>query len=146
MQADMDEIVYMRLSEPLANLLTKVNKEKYTKNVSEEGGRPVVYVKIRKALYGTLQAALLLCGQLEPWEFVLNPYDNCVANKIIDGRLCTILWHVDDLKISHIDPKVVDHVIRLLSDRYGKEAPLTVTRGKRHHYLVMTIDFTKKGR
>ncbi len=110
----------------------------------------IVYVKLWKALYGTLQAALLfwkdLSGQLEQWEFVLNPYDDCVANKIIDGRQCTILWHVDDLEISHVDPKVVNHVIGLLNDRYGKEAPLTVTRGKTNDYLGMTIDFAKKGK
>ncbi len=112
MQADMNETVFMRLSGPLAKLLTKVNIEKYAKYVNEENGKPVMYVPLKKALYGTLQAALLfwrdLSGQLERWEFKLNPYNNCVANKIIDGSRCTILWHVDDLKISHIDPQVVD--------------------------------------
>jgi hypothetical protein len=49
---------------------------------------------------------------------------------MIDGKQCTALWHVDDIKISHEDPKVVDSVLRLLGTRYGKEAPLTVTRGK----------------
>ena len=71
MQAEMDETVYMRLSGPLAMLLEKVNKEKYSKYLSEENGKSVVYVKLQKALYGTLQAALLfwkdLSGQLEKW-------------------------------------------------------------------------------
>jgi hypothetical protein len=49
---------------------------------------------------------------------------------MIDGKQCTALWHVDDFKISHEDPKVVDSVLGLLETRYGKEAPLTVTRGK----------------
>ncbi len=50
----MDDTVYMRLSGPLANLLTRVNKEKYMKYVPEENGKPVVYVKLKKALHGTL--------------------------------------------------------------------------------------------
>ncbi len=44
MQADMDETVYI----PLAKLLTKVtaNKQKYTEYVSEEKGKPVIYVRL----------------------------------------------------------------------------------------------------
>jgi hypothetical protein len=53
-----------------------------------------------------------------------------------------ILWHVDDLKISHIDPSVVTSIIKLLESEFGKEAPLTKTRGKVHEYLGMTIDFS----
>ena len=60
---------------------------------------------------------------------------------MIDGRQCTILWHVDDLKISHMDPEVVSNIISKLNERYGKEAPLTETRGKIHEYLGMTLDF-----
>ena len=146
MQAEMDDVVHMRLSGPLAKLLEKVNKEKYAKYVTEENGKPVVYVRLRKALYGTLQAALLfwkdLSGQLEEWDFKLNPYDNCVANKMIDGSQCTILWHVDDLKISHIDPTVVENIIDMLNERYGKETPMTVTRGRVHDYLGMTLEFS----
>lgn len=52
------------------------------------------------------------------------------------------LWHVDDLKISHVGPKVVDEAIPLLESEFGKEAPLTVSRGKVHDYLDMTIDFS----
>ncbi len=53
----------------------------------------------------------------------MNSYDNCVASKTINGNQCTILWHVDDLKISHIDPQVVDNMVTMLNERYGKEAP-----------------------
>ena len=64
-----------------------------------------MYVKLRKALYGTLQAAMLfwqdLTRTLTDWGFIVNPYDRCVANKMVNGSQCTVLWHVDDLKISH---------------------------------------------
>jgi hypothetical protein len=65
---------------------------------------------------------------------------------MINGLQCTVLWHVDDIKISHADPKVVDTILGLLQERYGKEAPLTVTRGKVHEYLGMTIDFWEDGK
>jgi hypothetical protein len=41
---------------------------------------------------------------------------------------------------------VLENVISTLSERYGKEAPLVVTRGKVHDYLEMTLDFSEKGK
>ena len=150
MQADMDEVIHVRLAGPLATLLARVDPESYEKYIAYEKGKPVIYIKLKKALYGTLQAALLfwkdLTGALKEWGFELNPYDECVANKDIDGSQCTILWHVDDLKISHLNPDVVSDIINKLNARYGKEAPLTVTRGKVHEYLGMTIDFSVTGK
>ena len=35
----------------------------------------------------------------------MNPYDPCVWNKDINGKQSTIVFHVDDCKISHVDPK-----------------------------------------
>ena len=52
--------------------------------------------------------------------FTINKYDPCVANAIIEGKQCTICWYVDDSKISHVNPKVVDWVIMKLEERFGK--------------------------
>jgi hypothetical protein len=117
-----------------------------------EGNKPVmIYVKLEKALYGTLQASLLfwknLSGYLIEQGFALNPYDECVANKIINGKQCTIVWHVDDLKISHEDSAVTQSIVALLQEKYGSEdAPVTVTYGKVHDYLGMTLDYSKTGK
>jgi len=82
---------------------------------------------------------------LEARGFVINEYDWCVANKMINGTQCTIVWHVDDLKLSHIDPKVVDEIIASLQSEYGKISKMTVRRGKIHDYLGMTLDFSSPG-
>jgi len=37
--------------------------------------------------------------------FKLNEYDKCMANKTIKGWLCTIIWNVYNLKISHLDKR-----------------------------------------
>jgi hypothetical protein len=66
-------------------------------------------------------------------------------NKMINGKQCTVLWHVDDLKILHVDPMVVTGVIEQLEKEFGAEAPLTKTRGKVHDYLGMTLDFSVPG-
>ena len=66
-------------------------------------------------------------------------------NKIINGKQCTVLWHVDNLKISHVDPGVVTDVLDQINEKYGKEAPITTTRGKHHDYLGMVIDYSTEG-
>ena len=110
----------------------------------------MLYVKLKKALYGTLQAALLfwrlLSDTLVEWGFKLNEYDKCVANKTINGKQCTILWHVDKLKISHVDSKVVNNVIKKLEAKFGQESPLVTSQGKTIEYLRMCIDYTEKGK
>jgi hypothetical protein len=67
----------------------------YRKHVQIEKGKEVLYMELKKALYGTLKAALLfwkkLSAQLKEWGFKVNPYDWCVANRIINGKQCTIL-------------------------------------------------------
>ena len=77
--------------------------------------------------------------------FTINPYDPCVANKTIDGKQCTILWHVDDIKMSHFSQDVLESIMKQIEARFGKEAPLTVMRGPVHEYLGMTIDFSRPG-
>jgi len=101
-------------------------------------------------LYRTLQAALLfwqlLSKTLVEWGFKLNEYDPCVANKIINGKQCTFIWHVDDLKVLHVEKKVVEQVIADLNKVFGQEGPLTTTHGKVLEYLGMTLDYTSKGK
>ena len=79
---------------------------------------------------------------LESWGSLLNPYNWCVANKSINGQQCTIIWHVGDLKISHMDPEVVTSMVNQLETAFAKEAQLTVTQGKVHKYLGMTLEFS----
>ena len=150
MQADMDKLVHVKLEGQMDELLVRLDPKLYRKYVQLEKGKSVLYVEHKKALYGTLRASLLfwkkLSAKLVEWGFKINPYDWCVANKSIDGKQCTVLWHVDDLKISHIENDVVTDVISQLDDEFGKEAPITVTRGKVHDYLGMTIDYSKKGK
>ena len=83
----------------------KIELALHQKYLQIEHSKPVMYVELRNALCGTLWAAILfwkhLSSVLMDQGFVLNPYDSCVANKAIDGKQCTMLWHVDDLKCSH---------------------------------------------
>ena len=149
MQADMDPGVYMRIDGAMADLLMEINYDMYHPHMVKEKGKPVIYVELLKALYGTLRAAHLfwetLSRKLQEWGFMINPYDSCVANKEIDGRQCTITWHVDDLKISHVDEQVVRSIIQKIQDNFGQHSELSMHIGKRHDYLGMILDFTTPG-
>ena len=150
MQTDIDELVHLKLEGEITELLVKVDPS-YGEFMTKERGKSVIYTELSKALYGTLQAALLFWKDMSKFlvdelGFVVNPYDWCVVNKTINGKQCTIGWHVDDLKISHIDADVVEGIIQALDDRFGKEAPLVVHRGRVQEYLGMVIDFTAAGK
>ena len=70
----------------------------------------------------------------------MNSSDRCVANKIINGKQCTITWHVDDNKVSHVDPKVVDSILEEVGKHFGD---LVITRGDEHDLLGMKIKIRK---
>jgi len=68
-----------------------------------------------------------------------------MANKVVHGKQCTVAWHVDDLKISHVSLDVVSSIIDKLNKEFGKLSLLTITRGKSHEYLGMIIDYSHPG-
>ena len=89
-------------------------------------------MKMNKALYGVLKLALdfylKLGGEIEEKDYVINPYDPCVANKTIDDSQYTVIWHVDDLKCSHKKSFVNTLFATWLGTIYGEK--LAVKRGK----------------
>ena len=153
LQTDMpkDEVVHIKIVGAMAELLESIDPELYSRCVvTTRKGKKIIYAKANKAIYGTLKAALLfwkkLKGKLEEWGFVQNPYDPCTMNKIINGRQATIVWHVDDLKISHCEESVVRGILNDLDSEFGSVSSLSTTTGKVHDYLGMTIDYTEVGK
>ncbi len=91
LHADVDEDITMVLKGRLAELMVQVAPNLYRKYITvDKKGTAILYIKIQKALYGLLRSVLLfynkLVANLESDGFVLNPYDSCVANKIVDGK------------------------------------------------------------
>ena len=100
---------------------------------------------------GMMKSALLfyckLVADLTSLGFEINPYNPCVANKIINNKQMTICSHVDDLFIGHVDPTVVTSFLDWLAQRYDtEEKKLNVVRGHhKHDYLGMNLDFSTSG-
>ena len=151
LQADNPDFVLMRLDGILAELMVKIAPTLYRKYVTTNAkGKPILYVQLEKAVYGMMKSALLfyrkLVADLLSLGFTINPYDPCVANKIIDGKQLTICWHVDDLFIGHVDPKVVTSFLDWLARRYDTtDKKLNIVRGHKHDYLGMNLDFSSTG-
>ena len=70
-----------------------------------------------------MKAAILfynkLMQDLEGNGFTINPYDPCVANKMVNKKQLTVTYHVDDLKASHVDSNTVDKFIFWVEKTYG---------------------------
>jgi hypothetical protein len=105
--------------------------------------------KAFKAIYGILQSALLfykeLRNDLESIGFKINPYDPCVANRLINGTQYTVVWHVNDLKSSHKSAQVNDSFHHWSNEKYGNESIgiVEAVRRKVHNYLAMTLDYSE---
>ena len=145
-----DERVMMKITGVLVDMLVELNPELYGPYVVYENKRKVLYVRVLRAIYGMLEAALLWYKkfrlELEQEGFKFNPYDPCVANRERKGSQHTVLFHVDDLKSSHKDRKVNDGFEHWLQENYGQHGKVMSHRGKIHEYLGMEIDYSEKGR
>ena len=109
---DKKDIVTVQLRGKLAELMVATAPEIYKKYVSvNRKGELFLYVKALNALHGIMKVALLFyikfVKNLKSIGFELNPYDPCMANKIVDGAQLTVVWHVNDLKVSHVDAGLV---------------------------------------
>ena len=145
-----DERVVMKITGVLVDLMVELAPEVYGPYVVMEKGQKVLYVQVLRALYGMLIAALLwykrFKSDLEKEHFKFNPYDPCVANKMVNHKQHTIRFHVDDLMCSHVDTQVNNKFLKWLNHMYGKHGEVKATRGKVHDYLGMTFDFSEEGK
>ena len=57
---------------------------------------------------------------IEENGFERNPYNFCVVNKVVNGKQFTVVWYVDDLKLSHVDSSAVDSMIETVKQEFGK--------------------------
>jgi len=98
---DMEDDVHMLLEGTIAELIIEFEPSLFRKHIwYNEKGKTMLYVQLKKARYETLQAALifwkLLSNTLQEWGFKINEYDQCVTNKIVKGKQCTMIWHVEN--------------------------------------------------
>ena len=143
--ANMEDYVLLRLTGEPVETMRGIGEE-YKQYMTVEKGKKLLYLRLKKALYGCMQSAILwydtFNGCLEEIGFKLNRYNPRAANKTIDGNQYTICWYVDATKISHVDKHVVSKIISEIEGRFGK---MVVTRGKSHNFVGMDVVFKDNG-
>ena len=116
--------VHIRISGKVVEWLVETAPEVYADFVYyEKRGTPTMIVECYNAIYGTMVAGLLyyrkFTSSLKKHGYTMNPYDPCVWNKDINGKQFSIVFHVNDCKISHVDPRVIDKTM-VFTDGSGK--------------------------
>ena len=102
-EEDADHRVIVRIGGPLVDILVSIAPDVYGPYVSTtKNGQKVLIVECLNAVCGTMVAALLyykkFVKSLVKQGFKLNPYDECVANKIVKGKQITLCFYVDGCK------------------------------------------------
>ncbi len=149
LHADSDEDTTMILKGRLTELMVQVAPILYRNYISvDRKGTAILYVKMQKAIYGLLRSALLfykkLVADLESIGFKLNPYDPWVVNKEVNGTQMMVCWHVDNLKVSHVNPRENTGFGDWLSETYS--VTVVAHQGAVHEYLGMIFYFSVKKR
>ena len=77
-----------------------------------------------RAIYGILVASLLWYHNLKKYlkyiEFVLNKYDHCVENSMVNEKQHTVLSCVDNILSSHVNQKVNKKLLKMFNRNYSK--------------------------
>jgi len=132
-----DTEVFMRLDSIPSAIAAKLDP-RFSKYVADNGSQ---VGRLKKALYGCLQSALLwykhISNILTKLGFTANSYDQCVFNKGNNDDQITVVIYVDDLLITCKSEEKIRQLIESLSGEF-KEIK-SVIGGNKFNYLGMLI-------
>jgi hypothetical protein len=103
---DDEDKVVMRIRGHMVDVFVKVAPRVYGPYVStNKQSRKQLLVECLNAIYRTMVASLLyyckFTRSLKNQGYVMNPYNPCVWNKMIEKKQITICFYVDDCKVLH---------------------------------------------
>ena len=105
-----------------------------------------IAVRLKKALYGCVQSAMLwyeeLTSTLEEIGLIRNPYDTCSFSRLHDGSHDRILVYVDDLFVTSASEERLQEIAEKLQSKYDS---VTHKTGKQHDFLGIHWDFSIPG-
>jgi hypothetical protein len=129
---------YMRLPAPVVKVLIEMHPE-MQKFQTADGS---MIVKLRKAIYGLVEAARLwydhVSDTLITLGYTKTPSDNCVFVRRVNKEECIIFLHVDDMFITYSDTSLYDDLLKGLQRHYKG---LTVKADRTLSYLGMEATF-----
>ena len=129
-----DKKIIMRINGKLVDLIVELFPNDYRQYIYQKNQTKIIFIEMKKKLYGMMMSSLLFYKDfrknLESIGFVVNPYDICVANQKIYGHQQTVTWHVDNVKVSHINSKANDEFCNWCQKLYGgtKEGKVKIVK------------------
>jgi hypothetical protein len=134
--------VEMLISPEVAEILCDIDNS-YRKYVRAD---KKIAVRLKKALYGCVQSAMLwyneLTATLESMGFIRNPYDTCSFSRAQDGTHDRILVYVDDLFLTSASESRLQAIADTLQSQYSS---VTYKTGMHHDFLGIHWDFSIPG-
>jgi hypothetical protein len=115
------DMAFIKIHGVLLDILVEIAPDVYESYVSRDKKvMKQLLVQCQNALYDTMVAILLyyrkFVKSLTDIGFTINPYNPCVAKKIIEGKQMAICFHVDDCKFSHRKKRAMDAMIEYLRE------------------------------
>ena len=106
-------MVFIKICGVLVDILVEISPDLYKSHViTNKKVVKQLLVQCQIALYCRMVASLIyyckFTNIFTDIGFRINPYNPCVANKMINGQRMNICYHVDDPKLSHLRSKVND--------------------------------------
>jgi hypothetical protein len=99
---------------------------------TNKAGQKVLLVQCLNAVYRTMVAALLyhkkFMKSLMKQGYKINPYDGCMANKVVKGKQAMICFLINYCKISYKSSAVIDDTIAWI--RKSMRVSLKMAQGK----------------
>ena len=107
---DTYEEVIVILENKIVDAMLEIDDTLYVKYVIiRENGQRHMYVYLRKVMYRNLKSSMLynefFSEDIKEYGFVIHPYYPCNRNKWTDKWKITVVWHVNNMKVSHKNKK-----------------------------------------
>ena len=104
--ADTEKEVIVILENEMVEAMLEIDKDVYKKYIIHgKNEKKHMYVRFSKEMHGTIKAALLyyrkVSKEIRGYGFVINLYKPCISNKWMDRGQLNVVWHVNDMKVSH---------------------------------------------
>ena len=142
LNADIEKEIYIRIPKEVSSHMIK----RHPQFAIGLDGSGKIYVRLKKALYGTIEASvlwyLLLMETLVQIGFIPNPKEPCVLNMDRENSQITVGVYVDDLLCTS---KRAENLIWLANYLQSAFDGITVHTGKKHNFLGRTIEFGAEG-
>ena len=134
------KICISRIRGLIVDWLVDMNPSTYKGKFLCKKGQKGLYLEVLKEIYRMLVDSILwyrkVKKDLESVGFEFNPYEPCVANGKVNGKQQILRFHVDDMLVSHMAPKVNDYLSAWSQKKYGRLKHVEVTWSGKYIFLA----------